>query len=161
MSSLAGGLGLSGGYSSSSSKSTDTPTYSAGQSSLQGTLLDALTKLLLGGGSSPQLQALQTQSADQINKNFSGVSDRINSFLASRGFGQSGLTGGAALSTELGRQGALAGNTATYGGLSLNQFNTGLADALQFAFANPGSSKTSSGSSFGFGIGGSGGFAHA
>jgi hypothetical protein len=163
MSFLLGLLGLSGGVSGGSSQSTQNtnqtstatgatsgtstsaPTYSAPQTGLQGSLATALMNILQGNGSSPQVEALQTQAADQINQSYSTTADRMNRFLASRGFGRSGLTGGAQLQTELGRQGALANNNANFAGLALNQWNTGLADALNFAFANPGYSGATTG----------------
>jgi hypothetical protein len=83
----------------------------------------------------------------------------MNQFLASRGFGQSGQTGQAALQTELGRQGALATNAANAGANQLAQNNTTLADAMAFSLANPGSSNTGNAtasgnaSNWGFGAG--------
>ena len=130
--------GTTAGTTATTGTSTSAPTYTAPQTGMQGSLADALSSILGGTGYSAPVKALQTQSADQINKSFSTQADRTSRFLASRGFGQSGKTGTAALQTDLARQAALANNNATFGGMALNQFNTGLADALQYAFANPG-----------------------
>jgi hypothetical protein len=191
---ITAALGLSGGYSSGSqtqnTSSTDnktatgattgsgtgtsTPTYSPAQGGLQQSLADALTAILSGTGYSPQVQALQTQSADQINRQYSGLSDNLNEKFASRGFGKSGASGDVQLQTELSREGAIANNNANFAGTALNQWNSGLAQALNFAFANPGTTTstsatgttssnstdlssqktTASGSSFGLGVGG-------
>ena len=143
------------GTTATTGTQTSAPTYTAPQTSMQTSLADALQSILGGTGYSPQVKALQTQSADQINKSFQQQGDRTSRFLASRGFGQSGKTGTAALQTDLARQAALAGNTATYGGMALDQFNRGLSDALQYAFQNPGytgttgSTGTTSGTSTG------------
>lgn len=126
------------GTTATTGTSTQAPTYTTPQTTMQGSLADSLQAILSGSGYSPQVKALQTQSADQINKSFQSQGDRTSRFLAQRGFGQSGKTGTAALQTDLARQAALAGNTATYGGYALDQFNKGLADAMQYAFANPG-----------------------
>jgi hypothetical protein len=82
----------------------------------------------------------------------------MNRFLAARGFGQSGSTGKAAVQTELGRQGALAGNNSAAAGQQLNFDQALLGDSLLAAFNKVGdtSSGTTSGSSFGWGAGLSG-----
>ncbi len=161
------GLSLGGSYGSSSSSSkssgSQAPTYTGDQSGLQSTLAQALQSMLgvfSTGGISPNVAAVQTQNADTINKSYSGLGDRINKFLAARGFGQSGESGKAQLSTELGRQGALAGNNANAAANQLNLGSNWLQDALAFAFANPGqvSSATGSGNSSGFSVGGGVGF---
>jgi hypothetical protein len=88
----------------------------------------------------------------------------MNRFLASRGFGASGQTGQAGLQTELARQSALGANASSAGALQLNQNNTALSDALNFAFNTPGASNTGSAtasgtsSNWGFGAGASAGF---
>ena len=135
--------GTTAGTTATTGTSTSAPTYTVPQTGMQGSLADAISSILGGTGYSPQVKALQTQSADQINKSFQQQGDRTSRFLASRGFGQSGKMGTAALQTDLARQAALANNNATYGGMALSQFNQGLADALQYAFANPGYSATS------------------
>lgn len=126
-----------------------TPTYTAPQSTLQTNLAQALQTFLSGNGYTPQVQALQTQSADQINQTAKNTGTALQRQFAARGFGQSGPSGQATLQTELARQGNLAQNNANFAGLALNQWNTGLQDALNFAFANPGQSATTSGTSSG------------
>lgn len=157
------GFSLGGSYGSTSSKSsssgTSTPTYSGDQSGIQSLLAQAFSSLLpssTNGGISPNVQAVTTQNADAINKSYTGLGDRMQKFLAARGFGQSGESGKVQLQTELGRQGAIAQNQSGAAGLQLNQGQSLLADALAFAFANPGQSSTAtgSGSSSGFSIGG-------
>jgi hypothetical protein len=148
MGGLIGGLGNSAAArtstGTSTSTSTKTPTYSPAQTNTQSSVATLLQNLL-GGGSSPEIQAMQTQSADQINKNYSGLGDRMNKFLAARGFGQSGKVGQMAEQNELSRQGALAGNTSNFANTALNEQNTALSDALNFSFANPGGVSNSTG----------------
>ena len=155
------GLSMGGTNTSSTANATQTPTFSAAQTSLQGLLSGALSSLLpqvSSGGISPNVQATETQSANQINQNYSSMGDRMNKFLAARGFGQSGSTGKAALQTELGRQGALAGNASSAAGQQLNLDSTYLSDALMAAYAVPGSVNTgnTSGNSSGWGVSASG-----
>jgi hypothetical protein len=117
------------------------------------TVLQSLLPSVASGGTSPQVQALETQNANQINKTSSTTGDAMQRFLASRGFGQSGQSGQVALQTELGRQAALGANGSNAAGLQLQQNNQTLADALNFAFNTPGSSTTKTGSTFDTGTG--------
>jgi len=131
----------------SSGTSAATPTYTGEQSSLQSMLSQVFSSLLpaaSSGGISPNVQAVQTAGADQINKTAAASGDKMNRFLASRGFGQSGQVGQSELQTELGRQAALGANASAASGLQLAQNNTALQDALTFAFQNPGKTGTTS-----------------
>lgn len=170
MSFLASAFGLSGGYNKQKSSQSQTESgsttnaYSAEQTGLQSELAQYLRQMLgpmAGGEMSPQVAAMKTASADTINRTSAGTGDRLNRLLAARGFGKSGATGKAALSTELGRQGALAGNEASFSGLQLDQGNKLLAAALQAAYEKIGSSYNGSmsgtGTSSGWGIGASAG----
>jgi hypothetical protein len=155
------GLSFGGTQSTSNANATSTPQYSSLQSSLQSVLAPALSTLVgqtSAGGLSPNVQATETGSANQINQAYSQLGNRMNRFLAARGFGQSGQAGQTQLQTELGRQGALATNASTAAGQQLNLGPTYLSDALQLAFANPGSSSTGtttgSGSGYGVALGG-------
>lgn len=135
------GLSLGGQSQQSSSNGSQSNTYSGDQSGLQSTLLKAFQTLLPGvtsGGIGPNVQALQTQGADTINKSFDGVTDRVNKFLAARGFGSSGESGKATLSTELGRQSALATNNNNAAGLQLGQNDNLLSQALAAAYQQMG-----------------------
>ena len=155
---VSSGLGIGGGTSSSSTSTSGSgttstkQTYSPGQLSLQDLLTRTFSSMMpsvASGGMSPNVQSMETQSADLINKSYSGLGDRMSKFLAARGFGKSGQAGKVALDTELGRQGALAGNNANFAGQQLQQNNTLLSDALMEAFASMGTSgaTTSTGSS--------------
>lgn len=150
------GLSMGGTNTSSTANASQTPSFSPWQTALQQMLSSTMSTLLpsvASGGISPNVQATETASADQINKNYSGIGDRMNKFLAARGFGQSGKTGQTALQTELGRQGALAGNASAAAGQQLNLDTTYLSDALMAAFAVPGSVNTgnTNGASSGWG----------
>jgi hypothetical protein len=164
---ISGGVGGSSGTTSGTSSGTKTNTYSGDQSGLQSTLasiFQSLSPSLASGGISPNVQAMQTAGADQINKTSAGLGDRMTKFLAARGFGSSGTSGKTALQGELGRESALGANASAASGLQLQQNNQSLQDMLGFAFANPGqnttgvTSGTSSGTSYGVGVGGGAAF---
>lgn len=157
------GFSLGGSYGSSSSKSAGTSstsnTYTPGQSALQDALMSAFSRLLPGvasGQIGPNVTAMQTQNADTINKSYSAMGDKMNRYLAARGFGQSGQVGKAALETELGRQGALAQNNSNAAGMQLNFDQALLSDSLLAAFNKVGDTSVgnSTGSSSGWGVGG-------
>jgi len=155
---LSGGLGA--GYQSSSQKEsgnqTTAKTYSPGQGGLQESVMAFLRSMIPGiasGGLTPNVAAMKTASADAINKESTGVGDRMNRFLAARGLGKSGQSGKVALETELGRESALAANESKFAGLQLDQNNTLLADALKAAFEAMGSSMTYAGKQSGSGWG--------
>lgn len=144
-------VGLSLGASQSGatdSKSTNASTagatsntYSPWQTTLQALLGGTLSNQITGattGTESPDVKALQAQSDNQINANYSSLGTNLNKSLASRGFGDSGTTGSAALQTELGRQGAIANNQGNFAGLQLNQNQGFLSDALAAAFNSMG-----------------------
>jgi hypothetical protein len=158
-------MGLSLGGSSSNSQGTDSSqnTYTPGQSALQDSLMQAFSKLLPGvasGSMSPNVTAMQTGNADQINKSYDAVGTRMNRFLAARGFGQSGETGKAQLQTELGRQGALGANASNAAGQQLNFDQSLLNDSLLAAFNKVGTtgSQAQSGSSSNWGASASAAF---
>lgn len=163
-------FGSSSGSTSQSTQSSGTgseqKTFSPWQTFLQSQLGQSLSQMLTniaGGGKAPGVQAEQNAGADQINSNFSGLQDRTNKFLAARGFGKSGTAGSSALKTELGRQGALAGNEANYSGIQQQQNQGFLQDALKAAFNEMGATGTQTGQQSGnastegsnFGVGGS------
>lgn len=168
--------GLSGGTSSSKTNTSGSTTatgatnntYAPWQTGLQGTLgstLSGLLSSLSSGTESPNVKAMQSQSDNAINQNYSAAGTNLNKSLAARGFGESGTTGTAALSTELGRQSALAGNQSNFAGLQLGQNQSFLSDALQAAFNSMGQTSSgsttnqqttnTSGSGFGAGLGAS------
>jgi hypothetical protein len=165
------GASLGGSYGSTSSQSTgksDTTqanTYALGQTDLQTQLGKSLSSSLAAsdaGTLSPGVQAQETASADQINKTAGGLTDRINSFLAARGFGKSGTTGKATLQGELGRESQLAGNQANFAQVQQGVNSSNLLAALNYAFTSLGLTQnetaSSSGSSSGFKLGGGLGF---
>ncbi|GEM_PF-6574825 len=155
------GLSLGGTKTSSQATGSTQNTYTPGQSSLQDSLMQAFSTLLPGvasGAMSPNVTNIQTANANQINQNYAGVGDQMNRYLAARGFGQSGSTGKAAVQTDLARQGALAQNASNASGQQLSFDQSLLSDALGAAFQQVGntSSGNTSGSSFGWGVSGSG-----
>jgi hypothetical protein len=135
---------------SSTNTGTSTPTYTAPQTGLQGDLASTLTKKLAGG---PDVTPYAVAGTDAINKTYKGIGDRLMQSLAARGFGNSGLTGTAALQTELGRAGAIGGLQGQLNEQALQQQNDTIEQALRAAYANPGTTSTSStaGKSDGYG----------
>ena len=156
------GLNFGGTKQAANSNSSQSNTYTEGQSSIQDMLAKAFSAMMpgvTGGGITPNVAAVQTAGADQINKTSAGLGDRMNRFLAARGFGQSGDSGKVALNTELGRESALGANASAASGLQLQQNNGWLSDALNFAFSKIGgtASGSSTGNSSGWGVSASGG----
>lgn len=155
-------IGASGGGQSSSSSSTGNTqnTYTAGQTGLMqllGNYFQSLVPSQQAGTLSPDVQAQETGSANTINKNYSSLGSRMQKFLATRGYGKSGVAGASQLQTELARQGDLAGNQANFAGIQLGQNQTQLLAALNYAF-NPIGKTTadtsqSSGTEWGVGAG--------
>jgi hypothetical protein len=152
--------GSTGGTSSSATgSSTTSNTYSPGQSSLQSQLGTSLSSDLTAkdtGTLTPGTTAMETQAADQINKTSSGLTDRVNQFLAQRGFGKSGQTGKATLQGELGREAALGSNAATFAGQQQALNSQSLLAALNYAFTSLGQTAfgTSTGNSSQWGVSG-------
>ena len=148
------GLNFGGGSSKSATSGTTSTsgTFSPGQTSLQsdlGTSLATNLKSSDAGTFSPGVAAQKTQAADAINKTSGGLTDRINTFLASRGFGKSGTTGQTALQGELGRQSALAGNEANFAQVQQGVNSSNLLAALNYAFTQLGQTTSASGSTSG------------
>src|ERR1039458_5307095 len=108
---VSGGAATGGTSSTTSGTNTEQNTYSAGQTSLQDMLSKMFAQFFLpgltSGAISPNVQAMQTAGADQINKTSAGLGDRMQKFVAQRGFGKSGTSGKVALSGELSRESAL------------------------------------------------------
>lgn len=147
---MGASLGHAMGSTEQSTQSDASNKYSSGQTSLQDSILKALGTFIPGltsGVVSPNVTNLQTAGADQINKTSSGLGDRMQRFLAQRGFGKSGTSGKVALSTELGRESALGANASAASGLQLQQNSGMLSDALKAAFETMGSSGSASGAS--------------
>lgn len=161
-------MGLSFGTQSGSTNSSTTADqsnqYGAGQSGLQdmlGKFFQSMIPSMTSGQLSPATAAVTTGNADQINKNYATVGSDLQSKLAARGMGGSGQSGQTTLQTELGRQGAQAGNLEAGGASQLQQNNADLLSALNYAFTSLGSaasgtqSGTSKGSQFGGSVSGS------
>ncbi len=157
------GLSLGGAASQTSSNatasSTQANTYAPSQTALQGELgsdLSTNLKAAQGGVLTPGTTAELTSANDATNKTASGLTSRINQFLAARGFGKSGQTGQATLQGELGRESQIGTNTANAYASQNNLNTSNLLAALNYAFTSLGSSATgtSSGSSSGTAEGG-------
>ena len=151
--------GSTGGTSSNStSSSTQGNTYSGEQSAVQnqaGSTLSSDLAASNNGTLTPGTTAELTAANDATNKTSGGLTDRVNQYLAARGFGKSGSTGQATLQGELGRESQIGSNTsAAYA--QQNTMNTqNLLAALNYAFTSLGSSASgaSSGSTSGWGVG--------
>lgn len=151
--------------SQSSGSSNTSNTYSAPQTGVQNDLgttlsgdLAAANKGTLSTGNTAAL----TSANDATNKTASGLTDRINRMLATRGFGASGQTGKATLQGELGRESQIGSNTSAAYTKQGNENSSNLLAALNYAFTSLGSGTTaqgqSSGSSTEYGVGADAGF---
>lgn len=159
--SLGGSLGGTDSKSTGTSSGTQSATFSPAQSGIQGllaSLFQTLIPSMTSGQLSPATAAVTTGNADQINKNYATVGDTLQSKLAARGMAGSGQSGETTLQTELARQGAQAGNLEAGGASQLQQNNSSLLDALNYAFTSLGSSSSAAGASTGntsgWGVGG-------
>ena len=151
------GLSFGGGSSQSATNQTATQnkTFSPGQTSLQDQLGKSLSSVLTAsdtGTLSPGVTAQKTQAADNINKTAGGLTDRVNSFLAARGFGKSGATGKATLQGELGRESQLAGNEANFAQVQQNVNGQNLLASLNYALTSLGQTGTQAGTASGSGF---------
>lgn len=142
--------GTSATSGSSNTQGSTANTYSLAQGNLQNQLMQAFTQMLGGvqnGGISPNVQAMETGNANQINQNYQSVGDQMNRYLAARGFGKSGSVGKAAEQTELSREGALGTNASNAAGTQLSFDQSLLSDSLAASFASMGTSGSASSSS--------------
>ena len=152
MGALLGGAsnttGARTGYNtaSSSNSGSSTPTFSPLQTAMQGTTGAALQRYATKG---PDLTPAMTAGTDSINTTYKGIGDRLQQSLASRGFGNSGASGTAALQTEVGRAGAVGGLQAQLETAAQQQQLSALQGATGFSFAAPGTTTTGSSSSAG------------
>jgi hypothetical protein len=155
-------MGLSYGQSSGQTSSSGTTAstgsqqnvYAPGQTALRGQVGGTLSQDLTAanaGTLSPGVTAMETNAADQINKTSSGLTDRVNQFLAQRGLGKSGQTGKATLEGELGRESQLGTNAATFAGQQTNLNQQNLLAALNYAFSSLGSNVNQTGTTSGTG----------
>src|SRR5579862_9243047 len=86
---LSFGTATSGSSSNTNSNSNTSNTYAPGQTNLQSELGSVLGSDLAGsqtGALSPGTLASETGADDTINKTASGLTGRVNNFLASRGY---------------------------------------------------------------------------
>lgn len=133
----------SGTYGSSGST---TPTFSPIQSGLQAATGTALENEITNG---PNITPLATSGTNSINQTYQSIGDRLQQSLSSRGFGNSGASGSAALQTELGRAGSVGSLQSNLEGYALQQQQNALAQATGFGFAAPGSTTSGGGTSSG------------
>lgn len=134
-----------GGTSGSTS-----PTFSPTQTGVQSATGAALENEVQNG---PNITPLETSGTNNINQTYQSIGDRLQQSLASRGFGNSGASGSAALQTNLGRASEIGNLQSSLEGYAMQQQQTALGQATGFGFAAPGStygsSTTGSGSSYG------------
>ena len=152
MGALLGGVsnttGARTGYNTgaTSTSGSSTPTFSPLQSALQGSTAGALQNYITRG---PNLTPALTAGTENINETYKGIGDRLQQSLASRGFGNSGASGTAALQTETGRAGAVGGLQSQLQQAAMQQQLQALGQASSFGFAAPGSTNTGSSSTAG------------
>jgi hypothetical protein len=83
-----------------------------------------------------------TTGTDNINTTYKGIGDQLQQSLASRGYGNSGASGTAALQTGLARGGAVGGLQASLEAAAQQQQLQAMQTATGFGFAAPGSTGT-------------------
>ncbi len=129
-----------------------TPTFTPGQTGMQGTVGQALQSQISGG---VDTTPMATAGTNNIDTTYRGIGDRLQQNLSARGFGNSGASGSMGLQTELGRAGAVGDLQSQLGGYALEQQRQALGQGLQFGFASPGGTGSSSnaGSAFDTNVG--------
>ena len=125
------------------SSGSTTPTFNPMQTGVQAATGIALENEVANG---PNITPLATSGTNNINQTYQSIGDRLQQSLASRGFGNSGASGSAALQTELGRSGAVGGLQSNLEGFAMQQQQNALGQATGFGFAAPGSMTSGSGS---------------
>ena len=151
--SLLGGLsntngartGTQSSTGTTSNTGTSTPTFSGLQQGLQSTAANALTSRINGNINTTPMATAGTEA---INQTYKGIGDSLQQSLASRGFGNSGASGTAALQTEVGRAGAVGNLQNQLQSTALQQQQQAIQTAAGMAYASPGVS-TSGTSAFG------------
>lgn len=132
--------------SAATTSGSSTPTFSPIQSGLQGTTAGALQNFITKG---PNLTPAMTTGTDNLNTTYKGIGDRLAQSLASRGFGNSGASGTAALQTEVGRAGAVGSLQSQLEAAAQQQQLQALQSATGFSFAAPGNTNTGTSTSSG------------
>lgn len=144
---IMAGTSIAGaGLSNRSKTVTNTPTYSAGQTDLQGDVLGTLSKRL---ASPVNLSPLKTAATGKINRTYNGLEDRLQSRFSGAGMGRSGKVLTNAKQLEVARAGDIGDMEAKFSGLQLDEESRRLDQALRAAWANPGSSQVLPGNAAG------------
>lgn len=104
------------------------------------------------------LDPLRTRAISGVNRSFSGMKERMNNDLVDRGFGRSGQVVSNSRAMEVARAGQIADTDAQYDGMELDQKNRLMQMMMQFGFANPTTTNTSTlpGNMAGGAVGGAG-----
>jgi hypothetical protein len=152
MGGLIGGLsnttaartGTTNQSTSNNATSSSSSTFNPLQYAVQGTAGGALQNFITNG---PDLTPAMTAGTNAINTTYKGIGDSLQQSLASRGFGNSGASGTAALQTGIAKGGAVGNLQAQLQAAAQQQQLQALSTATGFGFAAPG--QTSSGSNSG------------
>ena len=126
------------------SNSSTTPTFTGAQSGLQNLLAGVLGTNLTSGGLTPQLQTEEAGSIGNVNNNYAGLSQQLQTSLAGRGFANSGKLATGERNLDVSRINDIGTTQSAYAGLAQQQQNFTLQQAMQFGFADPGSNSNSS-----------------
>lgn len=124
-----------------SGKTTQSNTYTPGQTGLQNQTLSTIGSDL--SNPNAMFAPVEASGLSSIDESYKGVLDQMNRELASRGFTSSGTTGADTeniLSQEAGAKGNFEGALA---GQKIGETNTLLTDAMNAAFNPTGSTSTS------------------
>jgi hypothetical protein len=141
---ITGGASLVGGLlggpkkTTTTTNSSSTPTYSAGQTALQGQEAGILQDRL--ANPQDQFTAQKTAALQTNNNNFKTANTRLQQGLAERGFSASGKYASGLKSNAVAQAGSAGAIEGQFQGLEAQQREQTLQDALKFSFANTGSS---------------------
>jgi hypothetical protein len=124
---------VAGGLFGTGTTKTVTPSYTPGQTAMQGQEASAISAGLSGADLTPEKVAAMSG----VNQNYSDLSKNLAASYSARGFGRSGKLLTNQIGLDVSRAGDLGSLDSRFAALQLQQENTAVGQAQQFGFANP------------------------
>lgn len=132
--------GLLGGMPKTTT-TTNTPSYTPDQMSMQHNLSDMLSARM----AHPEgvFDPMKAAAINGVNQTYAGIGQRMQSQFSGRGFGRSGTLLTNRVGQEVSRAGDIGGLESQFASKQLDYTNNLMDQASRFGFANPGSRATS------------------
>ena len=115
------------------------PQYSPLQSQMQSQAYDTIMDRMKNPAN---LDPMKTAAIGATNQTYAGLQKRMESSLAARGFGSSGLAPMNTRAIEVSRAGDIGGLESKFAAMQLDQENRTMDEAMRFGFASPGQTGT-------------------